>query len=85
MGAHHTLDNTGDMHMRLAGHPDNPGPHCLELYEAGGQMFLLLTLDGRNPGGGLRSILLPLSVADARQLAHGVRDLLAQAGHGSVL
>lgn len=80
MGAVHFLDNTGAGHLRLAGREPETGPHCLELYETGSELFLRLTLDGRNPGGGLRTITLPLSHDDARALRDGASEMLARVG-----
>ena len=62
--------------LKLIGEGASSGPHCLELYEKGGQRFLQLTLGAENPGGGGIVLRCPLSRHDAECLADGAERLL---------
>ncbi len=72
----HFLDNTGLGFMRLKGQAPNEGPHCLELFESGGELFLRVGIDGNNPGGCARELVCKLSLDDAKKLEEGAASLL---------
>lgn len=65
-------------HILTAGFPPETGPHCIDVFLSDGKLFLKITLDGRNPGGGLREVDLHLSRQDAQELVDGLaRGLLS--------
>ena len=59
-------------HILTTGMPPHPGPHCIDAFLSGGQLFLKITLDGRNPGGGQHEVSLRLNVQDAQDLVDGL-------------
>lgn len=48
------------------------GPHCVYAFLSGGALFLKITLDGRNPGGGSREVDLRLDRQQAQELVDGL-------------
>lgn len=66
--------------MRLKGEPPNEGPHCLELFESGGEFFLRVGIDGNNPGGCAREVMCKLSVDDVKKLEQGAANMLRRLG-----
>lgn len=59
-------------HILTTGMPPHPGPHCIYAFLSGGRLFLKITLDGRNPGGGLREVDLSLNRQQAQELVDGL-------------
>ena len=59
-------------HILTTGLPPDTGPHCIDAFLSGGQLFLKITLDGRNPGGGLREVSLRLDRQQTEQLAESL-------------
>ena len=54
------------------------GPHCVDAFLSGGSLYLKITLDGRNPGGGSREVDLHLTKQQAQDLVDGLnRGLLS--------
>lgn len=64
--------------IATAGTPPNVGPHCIDAFLSAGKLYMKITLDGRNPGGGVREVCLHLSHQQAQELVDGLtRGLLS--------
>ena len=59
-------------HILTTGLPPDTGPLCIDAFLSGGQLFLKITLDGRNPGGGQREVNLHLGRQQTQELAEGL-------------
>jgi hypothetical protein len=59
-------------HIVTTGFPPENGPHCIDVFPSSGALFLKITLDGRNPGGGLREVDLRLDRQQAKELIDGL-------------
>lgn len=59
-------------HILTTGLPPENGPHCVYAFLSGGALFLKITLDGRNPGGGRREVDLRLDRQQAQDLVDGL-------------
>lgn len=65
--------------IRTHGGPSNPGPHCIDLFRSDARLFLKITLNGRNPGGGTTEVNLELLADQAQDLIDGLTQ-----GHRSL-
>lgn len=70
--------------LTVAGRPPHEGPHALDVYTQGGQLYLKVTVNGRNPGGGNPEISLHLPLQDADQLMQGLASGLRSLSYPSV-
>lgn len=65
----------------LAPDATTPGiTHCIRTYEQGGELFIGVGLDGRNPGGCDREASLRLTPQQVRDLQKGLGKLLRRIG-----
>lgn len=80
-----TNSNLNDLPwLTLKGVAPDVGPHCVDFYEKGGELFMKVTLDGRNPGGGLREVSLRFSLDEADSLMQCIADRLRYLGRANV-
>lgn len=54
--------------------------HCISTFEEGGDLFIGIGLDGRNPGGCDREASLRLTPQQVRDLQEGLGQLLRRIG-----
>jgi len=58
--------------IATTGAPPHLGPHCIDAFLSGGELFIKFTLDGRNPGGGNPEVSLRLDRQSAQELIDGL-------------
>jgi hypothetical protein len=66
--------------ITVPGFRTDPGPHTLDVQTQSGELFLKVTLDGRNPGGGRREVDLMLDERAARQLLESLAHQMSSLG-----